>query len=337
MLLCYTMDSGTVQSLLSTVLQESLFQLGTKVSEEAKTLARSILSKISTVSRTENCEKFDEFSKTLIDSLEQACIVPATVKCHSTKRERFWAAFHSKQVHELPGMWSSLIRNLGCDEVGSGGLVLLSQHINQRLFEEILRARTSLVNDAEASQKPLTVGEANALRYAAGYVPFALKKKLSHRPEFIQCLDQLGVSGQGDTYLEYTKKWIELVNRGKLFNVSDEAYRFFHDLEMKVCAYLKNIFLAGGKADQSKEEIVSCIVEDTDIQFSWLLLCLDLDDEELSNELLKHVVEMWLTIRGFSMADAWMEYYKQSDESNTKSKKGLRKGLKRKKLQLEED
>ena len=92
---------------------------------------------------------------------------------------------------------------------------------------------------------------------------------------------------------------------------------------MKVCAYLKDIFLAGGKADQSKEEIVSCIVEDADVQFSWLLLCLDLDGEELSNELLKHVVEMWLTIRGFSMADAWMEYYKQSDESKHQEQKRL--------------
>ena len=68
------------------------------------------------------------------------------------------------------------------------------------------------------------------------------------------------------------------------------------------------------------------------MQFSWLLLCLDLDDEELSNELLKYVVEMWLTIRGFSMANTWMEYYKQSDEFNTKSKTGLRKGMKRKKI-----
>ena len=140
-------------------------------------------------------------------------------------------------------MWSSLIRNLGCEEAGPGGMVLLSQHINQKFFEEILRAHTSLIDDTEASQRPLTVGEANALQYAAGYVPFALKKKLSHRPEFVQCLDQLGVSGQGDTYLEYTKKWIELVNRGKLFNVSDETYRFFHDLEMKVYAYLKRYFL----------------------------------------------------------------------------------------------
>ena len=321
-----------MQRLLSMVLQEPLFQLGSKASEEAKILVRGILSQIST--RRENRETFEDFSKTLVDSLEQACIVPATVKCHSTKRERFWAAFHSKQVHELPGMWSSLIRNLGCER--PGGMVLLSQHINQKLFEEILRARTSLIN-IEASQRPLTVGEANALRYAAGYVPFALKRKLSHRPEFVQCLDQLGVSGQGDTYLEYTKKWIELVNRGKLFNVSDETYRFFHDLEMKVCAYLQDIFLAGGQVDQSKEEIISSIVEDTDVQFSWLLLCLDLDDEELSNELLKNVVEMWLMIRGFSMASSWMEYYKQCDESNTKSKTGLRKGLKRKRLQLEED
>ena len=74
-----------------------------------------------------------------------------------------------------------------------------------------------------------------------------------------------------------------------------------------------------------------------DIQFSWLLLCLDLDDEQLSNELLRHVVELWMTIRGFSMANAWMEYFKQMKETTTKKKQGLRKGLKRKRLQLDEE
>ena len=132
--------------------------------------------------------------------------------------------------------------------------MLLSQHINQKLFEENLRARTSRIdNGDEPTQRPLTAGEANALRYAAGYVPFALKKKLSHQPEFVQCLDQLGVSVQGETYLDYTRKWIELVNRGKLFQISDEVYRFFHDLEMKVSAYLKDIFLAAGNVDHSQK------------------------------------------------------------------------------------
>ena len=111
--------------LLSSVLQEPLFQLGTKSSEEAKVLVQGILSKIST---EENHEKFAVFSKALIGSLKQACVVPVTVKCHSTKRERFWAAFHNKQ---LPGVWSSLIRNLGCEEVGSGGMVLLLNTVYQ--------------------------------------------------------------------------------------------------------------------------------------------------------------------------------------------------------------
>ena len=62
------MDASTVQRLLSLVLQEALFQLGTKASEEAKILVRSILSQIST--RRENREKFEGFSKTLVGSLE---------------------------------------------------------------------------------------------------------------------------------------------------------------------------------------------------------------------------------------------------------------------------
>ena len=44
-----------------------------------------------------------------------------------------------------------------------------------------------------------------------------------------------------------------------------------------------------------------------------------------------------MTIRGFSMANAWMEYFKQMKETTTKKKQGLRKGLKRKRLQLDEE
>ena len=56
-------------------------------------------------------------------------------------------------------------------------------------------------------------------------------------------------------------------------------------------------------------------MENTDV--FWLLLCLDLEDEELSNELL---VEIWLMIHRFSMVNAWMDYYKQSAESGQKHK-----------------
>ena len=52
---------------------------------------------------------------------------------------------------------------------------LLSEHVNQKLFMAKMVCNRS---------PALTDDEANALRYAAGYVPFSLQKKLCHRPEF---------------------------------------------------------------------------------------------------------------------------------------------------------
>ena len=187
--------------------------------------------------------------------------------------------------------------------------------------------------DRTTSQASFTSDDANALRYAAGYVPFALKKKLAHRPEFVKCLEQLEVKGEGDTYLAYTTEWIKLVNRGKLFQLSDEAF-FFCELERKVGAYLSDLFKSASEHTdvEKKKVVISNIVEDIDVQFSWLLLCIDLDDDEISKELLGLVIEMWITIRGSSMASAWVEYYKQNKETYTKKKQGLRKGLKRREL-----
>ena len=50
-------------------------------------------------------------------------------------------------------------------------------------------------------------------------------------------------------------------------------------------------------------------------------------DEEDNKELLKHVVQLWLTIRGFTLSKEWMEQYKTQAQA-TQKKKGLRKQLK---------
>ena len=51
--------------------------------------------------------------------------------------------------------------------------------------------------------------------------------------------------------------------------------------------------------------------------FSWTAVTSDLDDEDLAKEPLQHIVELWVSIRGFSAAGAWMEYYKQHIEITT--------------------
>ena len=145
---------------------------------------------------------------------------------------------------------------------------------------------------------------------------------------------QSGASPEELTYLDYSKRWITAVNRGGLFEVNDETYKLFVDLEMKVRKFLPQL-MKPGSAALNKELVVKEITSDDDILFSWMVATSGFDDEELSSELLSMITESWLTIRGFSVAGAWMEYYKQCKDSNTKKEHALRKNLKRKRIASE--
>ena len=129
----------------------------------------------------------------------------------------------------------------------------------------------------------------------------------------------MGVEGSPEGYLEYTKEWLERVNRGGLFKVHDRIYSFFVSLEMKVRRHLPFLFSSQAL---SKQSVVDDIVQDDDTLFHWAIAA-DVEDDILSCELLQHVVKLYLTIRGFSATGACMEHYKQCKIS------GLRKGLKR--------
>ena len=60
------------------------------------------------------------------------------------------------------------------------------------------------------------------------------------------------------------------------------------------------------------------------------MLSIDIEEEEHNSELLRHIIQLWLTIRGFSISNAWMENYKCAVKSVTAKSKSLRKNLKKK-------
>ena len=66
-----------------------------------------------------------------------------------------------------------------------------------------------------------------------------------------------------------------------------------------------------------------------DIQFYWLIVTADfeVDEDEVQSTLLSMIVELYLTIRGFSFASNWIEQYKQSPKESTQKSKSLRKNL----------
>ena len=70
------------------------------------------------------------------------------------------------------------------------------------------------------------------------------------------------------------------------------------------------------------------IASDDNIQFYWTILSVDITSEENACKVLKKIIGIWLTVRGYSIAGTWLEQHLEISKRNSK-KKGLRTELKR--------
>ena len=63
----------------------------------------------------------------------------------------------------------------------------------------------------------------------------------------------------------------------------------------------------------------SCSCED--VQFYWCITAAEFEviDTDVHDDLLKMIVDLFVTIRGFSYASAWIEHYKQTLKKSTQS------------------
>ena len=112
-------------------------------------------------------------------------------------------------------------------------------------FIEISRSDTDQTTSSEdAGTSSMSKDELNVLQYVGGYVPHSLLKKYEKRSgtkyeQFITCLGNMAVLSEHDCFLEYTKEWVQRVNRGGLFPLNNTTYLFFISIEKQV----RNILL----------------------------------------------------------------------------------------------
>ena len=90
------------------------------------------------------------------------------------------------------------------------------------------------------------------------------------------------------------------------------------------------------QGDKNKKEALEYISNDSNVHFFWCCVT-STDNEECAHEVLHAIVELWLSICGFSMAAAYMEDYKISREISSKGKRSLRKKLRNMKLERHND
>ncbi len=92
----------------------------------------------------------------------------------------------------------------------------------------------------------------------------------------------MAVAGEGETVLDYTKKWFDMVNRGGLYPLNENAFSMFVEIEKIVRHTLLKHVLCG---DNDKQLFRTNVHEESeDVLFYWCLLSPDIDDHELLQE-----------------------------------------------------
>ena len=288
-------------------------------------------------------KKLDEFAALLCTEVEQSvssCVSAApTCRAKSVLRQQLLRSSHLLRCKNLMKIWGKLYDSMGREKFDP----LVEQRVNQKLFEGFLKTCFEVPSQAAVAMTPSTSlqcqeldeEEEQIVRYAAGFVPMSLLKKhekgsTDRSVEFVECLSKMAVNGDESSFLSYTLEWSRTVNRGGLFEVNDEAYRLFKRIETRMQNQLRAMLNSALSVPGKREIIIDSVAgDDDDVQFLWLLLSCDITDEDDAICLLKEIIGLWLTIRGFSIATSWMEEYKMKT-ATIKKTKGLRKSLKQK-------
>ncbi len=263
---------------------------------------------------------FEEFCTKLTDLLK--CVISTDkIKLESTRKTKCWTFFHAAQKDSIPQLWKNVYLTLRLNRGGKN--YLFTQSITRKLFEQLMIAHFSDESAEEPQEREeikLTSDELKIVRYASGFVPYKLLRKYETKlgekfDHFKVCLQGMAVnSDENHDFLEYTKSWIDKVNRGGLFSVNNETFNLFIAVETSVRQLLPNR-LSSSKSDTSLQVLAEKVIEEIDVQFYWYLITQDLSVTE-EVELLQELIQLWITIRGFSFASSWLELYKEATKSN---------------------
>ena len=106
---------------------------------------------------------------------------------------------------------------------------------------------------------------------------------------------------------------------------TDHTYHFFHAVEMNVRRHFSKTSAPTLSAG-SNAALVESIATDEDVLFYWSIISAEWEEKE-EQILLRMLIEMWVTVRGFSFAKSMLEMYKQAQKKTVQKSKGVRKQL----------
>jgi len=254
--------------------------------------------------------------------LLQSCFRPRA-SC-TKERAKMWAALHQLRISPIyKALWSGFLKSLTCEADP-----IFYQYVGDQLFKILLKKQCVLhERETPHADVGLSYEEKNVIRYTAGYIPRALRKKIdrsSHplKKELSLCLLDLTEECEvGDESCE----WINAIDRGGLIHVSENMYWFTASMELEVKKHLSTS-PSGNTSSNLKSTLQDAVGISDDVLFYWSMVSANWGEEE-SKALFAMIVELWITIRGFGFTSTWMERYKLCNKKSVQKSKGLRKTL----------
>ena len=225
-------------------------------------------------------------------------------------KESMFNKFYNFSIDE--GMLSEWVKMLKCLGIVVQSPVVLQmtvQFILDKFLQFSLKPRNELllpaikdeINEAIHMEK----SEEVSLRYVAGYIIFSLKKSIKSKrsPEGFALHQLLSCWGSREEldkqvkFLEYTKAWVDRVNRGGLLLVSDEFYIFVQGIENEVRKIPTIHILIGYCSEDVKGIKLEKLNANPFIQNLWDTLTKDVYNKQLTEKLKLQIFKKWTNIR----------------------------------------
>ena len=316
------LDMALLKQALCEVVDGSIPKISSPLAAASCKAAEDLIAWIATDANSARAELFTTSVIGLLDNAFQQA-VPVQSRA---AREKMWAASHSIRVsEEFVSLWKVFLQGSG-----SNAKPILYQTVTDKLFEKRIQFHCCIAPHGPETEYDgnFTYEEESAVRYAAGCVLRATRKKIlkSAHPkknEMIEIIDELAQSSGIDDDLSCN--WLSLVDRGGLIHISDDLYQVFVAVELEVRNFFR-IEKAHELTPSNEGKILQSVLSNEDVLFFWCLVSSNFSDE-LSKAVLNYIVQLWITIRGFSFAKSYMEIYKQNTKKNLQRSKGLRKEL----------
>ncbi len=307
-----TLDaSELLHAAVSLVLKDEGFKLPTSPARSAVKTAEKLLEWSSG-----HKQAWKEFGTELLATLDSCFVDVISIQKFKKEREQMWAKFF--QIRSSQPFIDRWNRFLGIADCNS--LPVFYQFVTETLIDELVKLRYPIHTDVEDSNEvSLDYEERNAVRYTAGYTIRSLLKKVSNsteKDELKKCLQEMTENTEESVH--DSTDWTKAVDRGKLIHVDDNTFSLFAEMELILRKNLKS-------CKENLSEVGDIIVKDENVLFAWAIVSCNWQQED--SDLLRLIVNHWVTMRGHSNAKSLLEEYKRKSHQGIQKSKGLRKKI----------